>query len=359
MSQSLGSSPLLDCISGRELNTPPSSSLAEKEKTRPRPSYMNSYDDQTKLCLACLAALDGVGPVSIRKLLSAAGGQSEELRRLLDLPTPALQSEFGLARSIAQNISSIDDPLRNGEAVCRRVSSAGGQVLFEGEPAFPSRLTSVLSEKAPPVLFVRGAPAVLQQPTVSIVGSRRPSQAARGAAEELSQALSFKGFTVVSGGAKGIDRTAHYASLRTGSTAVAPATGMLRFRLRSRSTALPPEDAWCVLGHFRPDAGWKTNQALSRNRVIVALGQAVVAFEPRDTGGTWHSSTNALKLGVPLFVVCGSEASAKKRGLRRLVHSGATALDPAYMPDPEAFTALLHEKQRTSSRAQAGLFDSN
>ncbi len=321
--------------------------------------FMTPYDDQTKLCIACLATIDGVGPVTIRKLLSAASGEASELLRFMRLSNYALQREFGLSASVARAIAAIDDPTAKGQAVCRRVIAAGGRPVFDGEPEYPSRLSAVLRTEAPVVLVVRGEPGILQALGVAIVGSRRPSHAARRAAEEMSACLSDAGYTVVSGGARGIDSTAHEGALRNGATAILPATGILRFRLRKRRISLPSGGSCCVLGHFAPDARWRTVQALGRNRLIVALGNAVVAFEPRDTGGTWHSSTQALKLGVPLFVVCGSDAQTKQQGLRRLVCSGATALDPERMPDADAFAALVAEKGRETRPAQSEMFETD
>lgn len=318
---------------------------------------MSPDDDHTKLCLACLAALEGVGPVSIRRLWEAARGGPDGLQELMGLSAAELESEFGLPRSAARAIHSVRNPLERGRAVGRQLAAAGARAVFEGDLGYPDRLRDFLREEAPPVLFVRGDLSVLQSSTVSMVGSRRPSQTASEAAEYLAGRLAEQDRTVVSGGAKGIDTISQSAALRTGAACVAPATGILRFRPRG-----VPRDAdgrCCVLGHFAPDARWRTGQAMARNRIIVALGEAVVAFEPRDRGGTWHSSMTALRLGVPLFVVCGSDAASKRRGLRRLVNSGATPLDPERMPDAREFAEMVAQQGPPDRQSQRRLFESS
>ena len=71
----------------------------------------------------------------------------------------------------------------------------------------------------------------------------------------------------------------------------------------------------------------------------MALSDAVVAFEPRDRGGTRHSSIAALQMGKALFVVSAAHQGAKGRGLKQLVRLGAVALDPDRMPDAEALAS--------------------
>ena len=88
----------------------------------------------------------------------------------------------------------------------------------------------------------------------------------------------------------------------------------------------------------------------------MALSEAVVAFEPRDGGGTWHSSINALRMRKPLYVVTGSQRGGKGRGLTRLVRMGAVALDPVRMPDPAAFRRLVAEYRPPPMPEQVSLF---
>jgi predicted Rossmann fold nucleotide-binding protein DprA/Smf involved in DNA uptake len=117
-----------------------------------------------------------------------------------------------------------------------------------------------------------------------------------------------------------------------------------------------PEPHWCCIGQFPPHAGWQAAYALIRNRTIVALADAVVAFEPRDRGGTWHSSLNALQMRKPLFVVSAARRGARGRGLQRLVRLGAVALDPRIMPDPDEVDRLAAEYSPPPAVDQLPLF---
>jgi len=107
-----------------------------------------------------------------------------------------------------------------------------------------------------------------------------------------------------------------------------------------------------VLGQFPPLEGWKTANALARNRTIVALSSAVVAFEPRDT----NSCVAALRMGKPLFVASSRATPPLRRGLRALVRMGACALDIERMPDAEEVQELMHRHGPRTRAAQARLF---
>jgi len=143
----------------------------------------------------------------------------------------------------------------------------------------------------------------------------------------------------------------------SGATCAVPAVGVCRFRWRGASSAELAERGWCVLGQFPPDAGWRTAHALMRNRMIAALSDAVVAFDPRDTGGTWHTSLWALRMRKPLFVVGTSREGAKGRGLTHLVRFGAVALDPDRMPDAADFARLVADYRPAAPPDQLPLFD--
>jgi DNA processing protein len=222
------------------------------------------------------------------------------------------------------------------------------------EPPYPPRLRRALGRQAPPVLCVKGDVTLLgRAPRIAIVGSREPSAGARQACRAFAGHLSRAGRVVVSGGARGIDALAHSAALHGGVVVVSP-VGLDHFRWRGRRPG--PGHTWCLLAQFAPAAGWRNEQALMRNRVIVALADAVVAFEPRDRGGTWHSCNQALALQRPLFVVNASSAQATGRGRERLVRRGAVALQAGHMPSVQELDRLIADYRPLPTGDQTSLF---
>ncbi len=306
-----------------------------------------------ELCLLSLSDLREVGPASVRLLQRAAGTRGESLGDWIGRPSSELVA-VGLQSRAAEAIAALDDPFARGAHVLEAAGQLGLRVAFSGTRQYPGRLTAALGIDAPPVLFYDGEPAMLDRFCVAIVGSRRPTRWAREAARGMATALARDGATIVSGAARGIDTEAHRAALEHGATAFIPPMGLARFRWTGRRRA--PGDAWLTVGQFPLREGWRTPYALMRNRSIVALSEAVVAFEPRDTGGTWHSATQALLMGRPLFVVSTSRAGAKERGLKRLVRRGAIALDATRMPDASTFRAMAENYVAPCPGRQQGLF---
>ncbi len=95
---------------------------------------------------------------------------------------------------------------------------AGGRYLFHDSPEYPALLGEL--ESAPPILTMRGDPALALRPSVAIVGARNASAAAVKLARQFAGELAEAGFIVVSGLARGIDGAAHAASLKRGTIGV-------------------------------------------------------------------------------------------------------------------------------------------
>ncbi|EWS54162.1 DNA protecting protein DprA [Methylibium sp. T29] len=96
-----------------------------------------------------------------------------------------------------------------------------------GDPAYPRALL----ETADPPLLIHavGRLALLNAPSVAVVGSRNPTPQGAENARAFATALSHAGLTVVSGLALGIDGAAHDGALAgEGSTIAVVGTGLDR-----------------------------------------------------------------------------------------------------------------------------------
>jgi len=110
------------------------------------------------------------------------------------------------------------------------------------------------------------------------------------------------------------------------------------------------------VGQFPPTCGWHTGNGLIRNRTIVALADAVVGFEPRDRGGTWHACLTAVEMKKPLFVVADRRDSACRQSAGRLLRLGAQELSAREAPSAAEFESLVRGWRAPSEPAQAPLF---
>ncbi len=185
---------------------------------------------------------------------------------------------------------------RQLDAFLLRAERAGVHPLTRLDPAYPVRLRGVLGEACPPILFWKGNPALLQQTCISVVGSRELRPDNRTFAETAGRLIAESGFCLCSGGAKGADRTAADACLRAGGrTLIFPAVSLL---------TLDPGENTLYLCEDDYDAQFSAQRALSRNRLIHAMGEkTLVAQTSFEIGGTWQGTEENLRRGYsPVFI---------------------------------------------------------
>ena len=168
---------------------------------------------------------------------------------------------------------------------------------------YPAIVRRRLGLDSPGCLWVKGDPALLEAPGIALVGSRELLPENREFAREVGRQAARQGLVLVSGNARGADRAAQDACLEAGGRVVSVVADQLEhYPLRSRITYVS-EDGF--------DLGFSAQRALSRNRVIHALGRMVFVAQARlGRGGTWDGVTRNLRLNLS-SVACfrdGSEA---------------------------------------------------
>lgn len=196
------------------------------------------------------------------------------------------------------------------------------------DPRYPSRLRG--APGAPASITVRGGSLEADR-VVAVVGSRKCTAAAERFARTLSKRLVDVGVVVASGGAVGIDTSAHLGALVAGGrTWVVAPTGCEHVSPGHNATLFeavahgPGAMVWPFAPTYRhPRAGY-----LARNRVLVALADAVVVVQARDHSGALHAAACARKLGKPLWAVPAPPWAVvgDLEGSRRLLEHGARPL---------------------------------
>ena len=171
---------------------------------------------------------------------------------------------------------------------------------------YPAIVRRRLGLDSPGCLWVKGDPALLEAPGIALVGSRELLPENREFAREVGRQAARQGLVLVSGNARGADRAAQDACLEAGGRVVSIVADQLERCPAHQRIAYVSEDGF--------DLGFSAQRALSRNRVIHALGRMVFVAQARlGRGGTWDGVTRNLRLGLS-SVACfrdGSEAMAE------------------------------------------------
>jgi DNA processing protein len=204
----------------------------------------------------------------------------------------------------------------------------GGRVIVPSDELWPAQLGD-LGIQEPVCLWWRG----LEQPLpdaarcVALVGSRDSTSYGASVTGDLAYSLSQRGFTVVSGGAYGIDAHAHRTALAGGSAAVPTiavmAGGVDRFYPSGNEDLLRAVcNQGAVLAEVPPGSAPTRYRFLQRNRLIAALSAVTVVVEARWRSGALNTAHHAETLGRAVGAVPGSVHSANSAGCHRLLRDG-------------------------------------
>ncbi|MGB9378923.1 MAG: DNA-processing protein DprA [Mycobacteriales bacterium] len=234
---------------------------------------------------------------------------------------------------------------RRGDDRARRdldaIVALGGRLVCPEDDEWPVQLDELAAVShlgdpvMPPVaLWVRGphpvAPACAR--SVSIVGARAASPYGTHVAGEFAYGLAERGWTVVSGGAYGVDGSSHRGALAAGGITVAVlASGVDRpYPLGHHSLFDRIGSDGLLISEWPPGCSPQRPRFLVRNRVIAALSSGTVVVEAAARSGARLTARRANELCRPLMAVPGPITSAMSVGVHQLIRSdGATLVTSA------------------------------
>ena len=207
-----------------------------------------------------------------------------------------------------------------------RANRAGCVPVTRISEAYPVLLRQRLGPDAPAVLWARGDVSLLNAPAVALVGSRDLQHENRKFAAEAGKQAALQGLALVSGNARGADRTAQDACLAAGGAVISVVADELAKHIRRENLLYLSED-----GFAEP---FSARRALSRNRVIHAMGWRVfVAQTALQMGGTWDGTAKNLRAGWS-DVYCFADGSD---GAAELCRMGAFSIG---IPELSDFASL-------------------
>lgn len=197
----------------------------------------------------------------------------------------------------------------------------GAGLILPHDAEWPEGMCD-LDVHAPLTLWVRGRVGALREtPSVALVGARAATAYGEHIAIEIAAGLVDRGFAVVSGGAYGIDGTAHRSALASGGTTVAfLAGGVDRFYPAGHEALLSRiAETGAVVSEMPCGAAPTRWRFLQRNRLIAAASQATVVLEAGMRSGSLNTAGHAAALGRPLGAVPGPVTSPASAGCHRLL----------------------------------------
>jgi DNA processing protein len=220
-------------------------------------------------------------------------------------------------------------PEADPERLLTACEALGGRLLCPGEAEWPSQLAD-LGDGQPFALWVRGDQDLrfgcLR--SVAIVGSRLASPYGVHVAAEMGAELADRGWTVISGGAFGIDAAAHRGVLAADGLTVAVFACGVDVTYPSAHTGLFAEIAQCglLVSELPPGATPTRPRFLIRNRTIAALTRGTVVVEAAQRSGAISTARHARDLGRAVMVVPGPVTSSTSAGCHTLLREWGEAV---------------------------------
>ena len=259
------------------------------------------------------------------EVLKKIGEVCENVGRLSDsIPEGVSTIDGGkYAADISYALEHLDDVQRDLDELERNEV----YVIPFTDERYPEKLKEIA--RFPPLLYAMGNLSLLNKASIGICGSRGASELGLRFSRKFGHFAAEKNVVVASGYAKGIDTAAHLGVLKAdGETVVVLAEGIKNFRIKRDFRTI--DDFFCrtlVVSQFYPNHIWRAPRAMTRNKVICGLSEALIVVEAGEKGGTLEAGRECIRQGkCTLVVEDKAEPQNTAPGNRMLIKAGGRPL---------------------------------
>ncbi|MEG3124361.1 DNA-processing protein DprA [Sphingomonas sp. GB1N7] len=261
-----------------------------------------------------------IGPVTYRQLIARFGDAGA-----------AIEALPGLARR-GGGRAPVVAPAALAECELVAVAKLGARHLFIEDADYPALLAEL--DDAPPVLTVRGDPALLRRTAVAMVGARNASAAACRFARQLAFQLADQSVAVVSGLARGVDTAAHVGAIdqrESGGGTIGVIAGGIEIVYPPENAALQERIATegLLIAEQPPGTEPRARHFPYRNRIIAGLSVGTVVVEAAPKSGSLITARLAGEAGREVMAVPGSPLDPRAQGCNGLIRDGAILVQSA------------------------------
>jgi DNA processing protein len=230
-----------------------------------------------------------------------------------------------IARSIeSDGVESVFEAIPESERIDIRelhnkIAECGAEVLIPEDHRWPLALNDLA---IPPVaLFVKGDISALTLPSLAIVGTRNPTPYGVRAAQEFAAGFVDREWSIISGGAYGIDSAAHKGALIAEGVTVAVTASGLDSTYPAGNQRLFDEisENGAIVTEYLPGCIARPHRFLVRNRLIAALSRGTLVVEAAFRSGSLRTARDAAELMRPVMAIPGPITAPTSEGCHRLI----------------------------------------
>lgn len=219
---------------------------------------------------------------------------SSDWKQLYDLNSQDCETLLKIKNKIASNAFLAESLYNQGYELIPLIHSDYSPIL-----KYNLKLTY-----SPPLLYIKGNKELLKKHSVAIVGSRDASEISLKFTENIAKKASENDEVIVSGFARGVDRTALNSALKyKGESIIVLPQGIMTFESGFKNYYKPILDGKIlVLSVFHPQVPWNVKLAMARNPVIYGLAEKIYVAEASSKGGTYQGVINGLRRGRKIYI---------------------------------------------------------
>ena len=219
-------------------------------------------------------------------------------------------------RNSAEKISA---KLKNvkSEELSEEILKAGGLFLSPEDESWPQTLNDLV---APPIGIITTA-EFMQCSSVAIVGTRNPTSYGARVASEFAAGFADREWSIISGGAYGIDTSAHKGALAAeGRTIAVLASGIsVNYPAGNERLFAEIRESGALISEVMPDVKARPERFLTRNRLIAALSRGTLVVEAAFRSGSLRTAREAASLYRTVMAIPGPITSPTSDGCHRLI----------------------------------------
>lgn len=280
----------------------------------------HSEDISEKTLWISLSSIHGVGTQTFYQLLKTFGNPANVYAASYNQLKEVVSEK--VAAEITQGVN--EEALKD---VIHWLSQPNNHLVTLADAHYPKALLEITDP--PPLLYAKGNVALLNLPSIAIVGSRNASVQGEKNAEAFAHDLCSYGLCIISGLALGIDGAAHRGALKVnGATIAVVGTGLdIVYPAKHRDLAHQIVERGLIISEFALGTPSKPQNFPKRNRIISGLSLGCLVVEANLQSGSQITARLAAEQGREVFAIPGSIHSPMSKGCHQLIKQGAKLVD--------------------------------
>ena len=220
---------------------------------------------------------------------------------------------------------ALDKSLDKADRIIAECEKRGYKIITPDSTLYPERLRFI--GDFPLTLYVCGDEKILgsDKMHIGVIGARKPSQYGLDVAETIASSLAEGGAVVVSGGALGIDSSAHVSAMKAGGkTLLIMGCGLgYPYLMENEAMRRQVSENGALVSEYPPGTAPFASSFTKRNRITAGICNGVLVVEAGRKSGSLSTANAVIRYNRDLFVITGDARGDNFLGANELAKRGA------------------------------------